>query len=90
MLDGIVQLMEGSGTIDQDLYDSLIQCFEDTDPGLLDAVVSRTISKQFFLFDFSFLSKNGGWEGMIDYAAAEGADGDPWLGCDEAEVKFAN
>ncbi len=45
VLDGIIQLMEGSGTINQDLYDSLIQCFEDTDPGLLDAVVSRTISK---------------------------------------------
>ena len=57
MLDGIVQLMEGSGTIDQDLYDSLIQCFEDTDPGLLDAVVSRTISKQFFKFDFSFCQR---------------------------------
>lgn len=36
-LDGMQELMEGGGTFDRDLYDSLVACFERQDPRLAEA-----------------------------------------------------
>ncbi len=35
VLDGMHEIMEGTGTFDEDLYDSLVQCFEQSDPELM-------------------------------------------------------
>ena len=46
VLDGMVELMEGGGSFDDDLYESFVQCFEQTDPQLMASQVQNSFTNE--------------------------------------------
>ena len=92
VLDGMVELMEGTGSFDDDLYESFVQCFEQTDPQLMASQVQNSFTNQNTAkksVKQGFIHQDAEWTGMIQWAASGGSEDDQWLRCDEAdEVKM--